>query len=98
MSEVRQRGGCLGSRKRKNRRKQKGLCVHASNARVGPPIWYGAVRVAAVAQSWGNGVPVKQSVDRWSRLVLVAAMTAMLGLAACGRKGPLDPPPSAGLA
>jgi len=28
---------------------------------------------------------------------LVAAMTAALGLAACGRKGPLDPPPSAGL-
>jgi predicted small lipoprotein YifL len=40
---------------------------------------------------------VKQSVDRWSRLALVAAMTAALGLAACGRKGPLDPPPSAGL-
>jgi len=40
---------------------------------------------------------VKQSVDRWSRLALVAAMTAVLGLAACGRKGPLDPPPSAGL-
>jgi predicted small lipoprotein YifL len=40
---------------------------------------------------------VKHSVDRWSRLALVAAMTAALGLAACGRKGPLDPPPSAGL-
>jgi predicted small lipoprotein YifL len=40
---------------------------------------------------------VKQSVDRWSRLALVAAMTAALGLAACGRKGPLDPPPGAGL-
>ena len=44
-----------------------------------------------------GGVPVKQSVDRWGRLALVAAMTAALGLAACGRKGPLDPPPSAGL-
>ena len=40
---------------------------------------------------------MKQSVDRWSRLALVAAMTAALGLAACGRKGPLDPPPGAGL-
>jgi len=40
---------------------------------------------------------VKQSVDQWSRLALVAAMTAALGLAACGRKGLLDPPPSAGL-
>jgi len=40
---------------------------------------------------------VKQSVDRWSRLALLAAMTAALGLAACGRKGPLDPPPSAAI-
>jgi len=40
---------------------------------------------------------VKQSVDQWSRLALVAAMTAALGLASCGRKGLLDPPPSAGL-
>jgi predicted small lipoprotein YifL len=45
-----------------------------------------------------GGVQVKQSVDRWSRLALATAMTAALGLAACGRKGPLDPPPSAGLA
>src|SRR5262249_21762957 len=43
-----------------------------------------------------GGVQVKQSVNRWSRLALVAAMTATLGLAGCGRKGPLDPPPSAG--
>ena len=49
-------------------------------------------------QSRGQGgVQVKQSVDRWSRLALVAAMMAALALAACGRKGPLDPPPSAGL-
>jgi predicted small lipoprotein YifL len=46
---------------------------------------------------------VKQSVnrgsriDRWSRIALVAALTGALGLAACGRKGPLDPPPTAGL-
>jgi predicted small lipoprotein YifL len=44
-----------------------------------------------------GGVQVKRSVDRWSRLALVAAMTAALALAACGRKGPLDPPPSAGI-
>jgi predicted small lipoprotein YifL len=41
---------------------------------------------------------VKQSVNRWSRIALVAVLTGALGLAACGRKGPLDPPPSAGLA
>jgi predicted small lipoprotein YifL len=32
------------------------------------------------------------------RLALIGAMAASLGLAACGRKGPLDPPPSASLA
>ncbi len=32
------------------------------------------------------------------RLALTAALAASLGLAACGRKGPLDPPPSASLA
>jgi predicted small lipoprotein YifL len=32
------------------------------------------------------------------RLTLMAALAASLGLAACGRKGPLDPPPSASLA
>jgi predicted small lipoprotein YifL len=44
-----------------------------------------------------GGVHVNISVDRWSRLALVAAMMAALGLSACGRKGGLDPPPSAGL-
>jgi predicted small lipoprotein YifL len=52
----------------------------------------------------GGGYHVKQSVnrwsrvDRWSRIALAAVLTSALGLAACGRKGPLDPPPSAGLA
>jgi predicted small lipoprotein YifL len=50
------------------------------------------------AQLWGRwGVYVKQSVNRWSRIALAAVLTGALGLAACGRKGPLDPPPSAGL-
>jgi len=40
---------------------------------------------------------VKKSVDRWSRLALAVALMAALGLAACGRKSGLDPPPSAGL-
>ena len=29
------------------------------------------------------------------RLATIAALIAALGLAACGRKGPLDPPPAA---
>lgn len=32
------------------------------------------------------------------RLALFGALIASLGLAACGRKGPLDPPPGASLA
>ncbi|MGH6770032.1 MAG: LPS translocon maturation chaperone LptM [Xanthobacteraceae bacterium] len=32
---------------------------------------------------------------RWSHAAAVAALVAALGLSACGRKGPLDPPPSA---
>jgi predicted small lipoprotein YifL len=52
---------------------------------------------AQFGDNWGGGVQVKKSVDRWSRLALAAAMMAALGLAACGRKGGLDPPPSAGL-
>ena len=32
-----------------------------------------------------------------SRLALAAALAAALGLAACGKKGPLDPPPGASL-
>ena len=32
------------------------------------------------------------------RLALIGALAASLGLAACGRKGPLDPPPGATLA
>ncbi len=35
------------------------------------------------------------SVSPWLRLALVAALAASLGLAACGRKGPLDAPPGA---
>ncbi|MFZ0066765.1 MAG: lipoprotein [Pseudolabrys sp.] len=32
------------------------------------------------------------------RLALICALAASLGLAACGRKGPLDAPPAASLA
>lgn len=34
----------------------------------------------------------------FSRLALIGALAASIGLAACGRKGPLDPPPGASLA
>jgi predicted small lipoprotein YifL len=32
------------------------------------------------------------------RLAMIGALAAALGLTACGRKGPLDPPPAASLA
>jgi predicted small lipoprotein YifL len=35
---------------------------------------------------------------RFFRIALIGALVASLGLAACGRKGPLDPPPGASLA
>jgi len=33
----------------------------------------------------------------FARLLLIGALAASLGLAGCGRKGPLDPPPGASL-
>jgi predicted small lipoprotein YifL len=33
-----------------------------------------------------------------TRLALIAVLAAAFALSACGRKGPLDPPPSASLA
>ena len=35
---------------------------------------------------------------RFFRIALIGALIASFGLAACGRKGPLDPPPGASLA
>ena len=36
--------------------------------------------------------------DRWLvRLAAIAALSAAFALAGCGRKGPLDPPPSASI-
>ncbi len=44
-----------------------------------------------------QGVPIlNRFCDRpFLRLALIGALVASLGLAACGRKGPLDPPPAA---
>lgn len=33
-----------------------------------------------------------------ARLILIGALVGALGLAGCGRKGPLEPPPSASIA
>ncbi|MEJ2625309.1 MAG: lipoprotein [Pseudolabrys sp.] len=39
---------------------------------------------------------MSQTTDRlFSRLALIGALAAAFALGACGRKGPLDPPPSA---
>jgi predicted small lipoprotein YifL len=45
-----------------------------------------------------HGVRALRLSDRgFLRLALVGALVASLALAACGRKGPLDPPPAASL-
>jgi predicted small lipoprotein YifL len=38
---------------------------------------------------------IQLSDQRWARLAVAGTLVAALGLSACGRKGPLDPPPSA---
>ena len=46
-----------------------------------------------------QGAPVLSRDRRpFLRLALIGALTASFALAACGRKGPLDPPPSASVA
>jgi predicted small lipoprotein YifL len=46
-----------------------------------------------------QGAPVLSRDRRpFFRLALIGALAASFALAACGRKGPLDPPPSASLA
>jgi predicted small lipoprotein YifL len=42
----------------------------------------------------GNGL-VMRRFDRYGRLVVAVALVTALGLGGCGRKGPLDAPPSA---
>jgi predicted small lipoprotein YifL len=43
-------------------------------------------------------VPIMFHDRTFFRLALIGTLVASLGLAACGRKGPLDPPPGASLA
>ena len=42
-----------------------------------------------------GAVPVSQSDRPFLWIALIGALIASLGLSACGRKGPLDPPPAA---
>jgi len=42
-----------------------------------------------------RSVSVKVYERPLTRLAMIGALVAALGLAACGRKGPLDPPPGA---
>ena len=38
---------------------------------------------------------IELSGQNWARLAAMGVLVAALGLSACGRKGPLDPPPYA---
>jgi predicted small lipoprotein YifL len=67
------------------------LRLVTGDARFVRAIWYGAQRKGRLQV--GIGV-VNRSVDRWRRPALAAALLAALALGACGRKGPLDPPPT----
>jgi predicted small lipoprotein YifL len=49
-------------------------------------IWYGAAN---------GGVPELSFDLRLARIATIGALVAALGLAGCGRKGGLDPPPGA---
>ena len=61
------------------------------SARVHAKFWYGA-------GEFGERGCLNSFADRLGRLALVAVVVAAaLGLAACGRKGTLDPPPNASL-
>ncbi len=52
--------------------------------------------VSAIVCVLGRGGGLIQLSDqRWARLAVVGTLVAALGLSACGRKGPLDPPPGA---
>jgi predicted small lipoprotein YifL len=55
--------------------------------------------LAAVTVLWcrgrGGGGVIVISRQNWARVAAVGVLVAALGLSACGRKGPLDPPPSA---
>jgi predicted small lipoprotein YifL len=68
-----------------------GGAVRPAAARIAPDICYGG------AGFWGaRGLGL--SLDRVMRLALAGvAIGAALSLASCGRKGMLDPPPSAGV-
>jgi predicted small lipoprotein YifL len=44
-----------------------------------------------------GAAPVSHSDRPFLRIVLIGALIASVGLTACGRKGPLDPPPGASI-
>src|SRR5262249_21625189 len=44
-----------------------------------------------------RGGVIDISSQRWARFAAMGMLLAALGLSACGRKGPLDPPPAAAL-
>jgi len=44
-----------------------------------------------------RGGVIELSGQQWARLAAIGVLVAALGLSACGRKGPLDPPPSAAI-
>ena len=60
-----------------------------------PVFRHALAAVSAIVPVGRRGGLVKFRDHRWGRLAAVGVLVAALGLSACGRKGPLDPPPSA---
>ncbi|MPZ39928.1 MAG: hypothetical protein GEU95_18090 [Rhizobiales bacterium] len=47
----------------------------------------------AMVRMFRRGGVIDISDQRWARFAAIGILVAALGLSACGRKGPLDPPP-----
>src|SRR3984893_14210886 len=60
-------------------------------------VWHGRRDLLSCHAGEGEHRVTFSSERRLSRVALAAALTAALGLAACGRKGPLEMPPGAAI-
>jgi predicted small lipoprotein YifL len=64
--------------------------------RIALAIWYGGSRELGRNALGRSGVGIQVTSKVASRLAWAAAVVAALALSGCGRKGMLDPPPTAG--
>lgn len=98
MSECRQSGGSHGLAETKNKELSQ---IVTKDHRIALVFVRRSVMVSGEIPWRGPtgqiGVKVNRPIDPWRGLALAAVVLTTVGLAACGRKGNLDPPPSAAL-